>query len=340
MWGVGNGSVQSGLRVQSLSMTLLRDKARVSVTMSDPLLSDPGHSLASVMVFNATDKFSLMPLIDQDANAVTPSIPAEATIKEGDAPAAAEAASKRSLVTIDIPEQNVLMGSLDGNPSDDNVFKRPAVIVGMYWKGSSTLYYYRLDFVENGELVDVERNHWYRFNVKAVNGPGSDTPEEAYYTKSTAIEAEVVDWRDINNDVALDGSNWIAMSREITLGPSVGDKGSLSFKTNVSPYLWEMAWGLPDGDYDSLEFSEVSGLEDSSLRCEDFEVTVAGEGENGVLSFKALTQLPDDLELRTMQLYVNVTPRLRLVVNVSQTRGDGTGSNGDNWDDQDIYLDF
>ncbi|MDR1881760.1 MAG: hypothetical protein LBR26_03140, partial [Prevotella sp.] len=63
--------------------------------------------------------------------------------------------------------------------------KRPCLVIGgRYGSSTADITYYRLDFVggsyPNQEFLPILRNHRYRFNITKVDGPGYDTPEEAF----------------------------------------------------------------------------------------------------------------------------------------------------------------
>lgn len=341
MWGISTRYVNTLQRAQALGVTLIRDLAKVSVMLDGDITAAQGHTLASLTVYNRTDGFHLMPRIDLDGNARLPSVPTESSapgsVRKTECPAdMSQTATPGGVLTSTLPEQEILMGSADGNPDDANRYERPALIVGLNWKGGSQTYYYRLDFTDNDELVDVMRNHHYIYRVKSVNGPGCDTEAEAYHSLTANIEAEVKVWEDFDNDVALDGGNWVAMAREVTLGAGAGSKAEVTFLTNVESNMWQMAWGGAGADHDTLQFSADATVTDADGT---IKVTRKADGESGTLTFETLKALPEDVASQTLQLFVDVTPRLRLVINVTRMRQD-SNAEGNLWDDQNIYIEF
>lgn len=315
MWGIATAAIDTSVRAQSVKISLIRDWAKTTVTLSDEAIGEMGHSLAEIGVYNRYDSFSLMPQIDADGKAVLPSIPANASKSEWDD----NTPTTATTLSMILPEQNILMGSTDGNPADANQFNRPALIVGLRWKGGAKIYYYRLDFTEDDLLIDVMRNHHYVFNITAINGPGSDTPAEAYNTLTANVEATLTPWDNIDRDAALDGENWISIPRQVNLGPEAGAEASVNFTTNVEPSLWELQW-VENGE----KATNVP-----------FEFILPADAETP-LKIKALSALPEGTDSRSAQLLINVTPRLRLIINVTQQRSSSSGGQTD-WKDQNIY---
>lgn len=75
---------------------------------------------------------------------------------------------------------------------------RMAMVVGGHYNGSADVQYYRVEFRQSdGALIDVVRNHLYRFDITQVHGPGLHTIEDAYNAMSTYIVANVVGWNEI-----------------------------------------------------------------------------------------------------------------------------------------------
>lgn len=326
LWGIATRTIDTSLLTQTLKVDLIRDLAKTSVVLDSELMEETGHSLTGVLVYNRFDTFRLFPDVQSENSPILPSIPEDSSKTEE--PTIAGASDSGGMASIFHPEQDILMGSTTGDVSDDNKFDRPALIIGVNWKGSGKVYYYRVDYKENDLLIDVKRNHHYLVNIKDIKGPGADTPEKAYHTLSTAVEAVVTPWTDMESDVEIDGDNWIAMERTVMLAPNEGSEASLTYSTNVSPDLWEMAWGEAGSDWENLSFSD-----DDEIISEDGVFSVI---KKETLNFKALTSLPEGMESRAHQLYINITPRLRMVINVVQSSPTSSG-NMTNWNDQNIF---
>ncbi len=304
MWGIASTLVDTSLRAQGLSITLLRDRARVTFGVDTERVPASLFSPATMQVMKASSGMLLIPSIENVSGnvATAPSLPAGNSTLTPDPSCDLTAASPR----LYLAEADIRMGGT-GEPDDDNRLNRAAIIVGGSYRGATQSCYYRVDFKgTDGMLIDVLRNHSYNITVTAVNGPGEPTPEEAYHSIVTSIDATITEWEDINNDVAFDGANWIAMPRTAVIGPEEGAEATLSLSTNVDPALWETVWA-EEGDADNFSVALPATLDENGA---------------GTLTVKALTALPDDTDSRTAQLQIYVTPRLRLIVNIIQQRAD------------------
>ncbi|MDR0332997.1 MAG: FimB/Mfa2 family fimbrial subunit [Dysgonamonadaceae bacterium] len=113
-----------------------------------------------------------------------------------------------------IPEANVRMGAT--SPGGNGHLDRMAIIVGGKYKGGVETFY-RLDFarrVVNGNdfvLIDVLRNHLYRFDIASVTGPGYPDPETAYKNLSMNINVNVVEWEEEPSEIIVEGTHWIKL---------------------------------------------------------------------------------------------------------------------------------
>lgn len=336
MWGKADRTLDTSLQTQTLHMTLVRDMARVDVSLAEGL----NFAIAHALIYNRNGNIALVPGLDRlgaDGHTIAlPSLGPDANITECESYTALPYESALAKTSFYTAEQDLLMGG-DGDPADSHRFERPALIVGGYYgTNHQKIYWYRVDFRDAaGKILDILRNHAYGVNVKAVNGPGEDTPGEAYRSLTTHVSAEIAVWEDISLDAEFDGPNWLAMPRSVTLGPGADAEGALSFMTNVAPDTWEAAWGAPGADWESLEYKPCAG----TLTSADFSATFPAATEadgSAQLAFKALTALPDETESRSAMLYIKVTPRLRVAVSVVQTRTDAGGMHGP-WGEENVF---
>ena len=315
MWGIATRPVDTSLRAQGLGITLLRDRARVTFSTDTEKVPPTLFTPADMRVMKASTRMALIPDPENisGTKATAPTIP-DGNANTGEPQCDLTAESPR----LYIAEADVLMGG-KGDPDDENRLKRPAIIIGGYYRDATEPCYYRVDFKSGESLIDVLRNHSYNITVTAVNGPGEETPDAAYNSIVASIDATITTWEDIDNDVAFDGANWIAMPRIAVIGPEEGAETTLSLSSNVDPSLWETVWTSAD---DATHFAVTlpEALDDNN---------------SGTLTVKALTALPEGEQSRTAQLQILVTPRLRLIVNIVQQRGGSgdTGLGGDDWED-------
>lgn len=343
LWGIAQKSIETGVRVQTARISLVRDMSRAQVNLTGDAAGEQGFRLAYALVYNRQNDIYLMPafasLDETRHNVVAPTVSASPSVTECESYTAMPWSDDSKGWTLYTPEQNILMGG-NGDPSDDNQFNRPALIIGGYYRGNhSKVYWYRVDFLDgDGKLLDLLRNHSYNINVKAVNGPGEDTPGEAYRSLTTHVNAEIVEWTDMSMEASFDGSNWIAVPRRVVVDPQAGSETQVQLYTNVDPGYWEAAWAQEGTEYESLEFSPSTGecvSADGNFSVAFPEEFSADDG-SAILTVKAVTALPDNVESRSMQLYINVTPKLRLVLPVIQTRATSDKEHG-KWGEANVF---
>lgn len=330
-WGRASRLVDTSLKAQTVRMSLLRDLAQIRVTLSDDTFSRM-HRLASLHFYNRFDRICLFPLNYHLGLATLP--PAASPVQNSVPQPLLTDSPTLSILT---SEQDILMGG-NGNPEDANRFNRPALIIGAYYRGTE-LSYYRLDLKDvDGKLYDILRNHRYDITVTSIDGPGQPTPEEAYFNITTSISADIVPWTDVNFDAGFDGGSWIAVPRNVTLGPAAGSSADLTLATNVDPAQWEIAWAAPGQNYDDLTFVTASTL-DGDIFSVSLPDAIADGSGSATITFRALSALPDTEASRDRILYINVTPRLRLAISVAQTSADDSSTDAP-WNTDYIYGDL
>lgn len=365
MWGCAGEMVEKDIRMQNISMRLLRDMAKVTVTLpvdeegNSAVNGDAGFSLAHALVYNRRGEVSMLP--DMEALAYsdgsgsgldpygvkTPAVLKDVNgktlltdLKKDEGYADALSPSGLTSISLYVPEQDILLGDA-ASVDDENAMKRPALIVGGYNGGDTEkLTWYRIDFTGekdpdgNPILSDLLRNHHYRVNVKAVNGPGEETPELAYNTLLTKVETDVVDWTEVEWDAEFDGANWIAAQREVTVGAEEGDIAAIVLRSNVPAEQWSFSWD-EEGVFEAKVAEDIEAEEAMEEDVEDENIN----GESTRLLIKVLRPLPKDMEIRTRVLTVKVTERLKFVINVIQTTVSGDDMHND-WKDDDMTWIF
>lgn len=343
IWGIAEKPIDTSLQVQGARISMVRDMARVLVNLSDDVVAE-NFRIAYALVYNRFNGISMMPKLSALSS----------SLSEVERPTIVDTVDKTECESFNpnpwsdtpaswsmyVAEQDILMGR-EASVSDANRFRRPALIVGGYYRGKKDkVYWYRVDFLDSdGNLIDVVRNHSYSINVSAVNGPGEDSPEEAYNSLATHLQAEIAEWNDVSREAAFDGSNWIAAPREASLGNEKGSKAVVAIWTNVAPDSWEYAWGDPGDEWDSLQFADVAGAGEAISAqgefCAVFPEELGADG-SAAIEIKALGQLPENVESRSRTLYINITPRLRLAIPVVQSASDADGGHHD-WKESNIF---
>ncbi len=360
MWGIAGESVQTGVRVQNISMKMLRDMAKVTVKLNTDedgnvnVTGDTEFRLAHALVYNRRGEVAMMPDLanvgKHDGSGTgsdpyevkSPTIKQESTVlKKDEGYESALSPIGLKEYSIYVPEQDILMGT-GASVDDANAMNRPALIIGGYYGGDTgNLTWYRVDFTsgkdEDGNLLlaDVLRNHHYIVNVAAVNGPGEGTPEEAYGTLQTNVDTEVVDWTDHEWDAEFDGGNWIAAQREVTVGAEEGDIASIILRSNVPADSWTFSWDVDE----EFEAKVAEDLPDENEENETSTEEQETLGKSTRVLIKALQSLPEGMDKRTGVLTVKVTERLKFVINVIQTRISSDDMH-DDWKDDDMNWIF
>lgn len=298
--------IETRLASQQLRASVVRDRARVDINASavDPDI----FSLSEVYVYRHNNLIALLP--DGDT---APCVPSGATkVPSG----RFDVVPSGNIVEaqVYIPEADVLMGG-DGDPSDGSRLQRTAIVVGGSYRGSAATSYYRIDFTDaDGKLIDVLRNHRYVANITAVNGPGSDTPDDAYTSVSAGVTATILDWDRTDQYIVFDGAHWFSVESRLQLvGPDAGNSGLMPVASDIPASEWKMAWS--DSDELPDDMSGAASLEGGIFRVTRPDGDVA---DGGSLLFEALSALPDGVTERSEVLHILAGGRLHLCITVTQ----------------------
>lgn len=346
LWGRATRPVDKSLSLQAVRMPMLRDRAYYYVTLNSDVTN---FKLLNSGIWNHTDSYLLMP---ETANlnldnpesplAVKPSLGTDATRINDNTFTSTEPVAFTGGY---LAEQDILMDAPEPGENDANRTNRAAIIVGGLFGSMQKPCYYRVDFKDgDGKLVDVLRNHRYVVRVAKVNGPGADTPEEAYNTITASISATVEPWTDVESIAAFDGSNWIAMPERVEFGPQAGTTRSVEFSSNVAVDQWAMAWGeATDSFPEDLVSADPTGA-DTPV----YDAATPGTSRfmavinptTGILDITTLADYPSDTtEPIIKRLFIRVTPRLRVIVNVAQSDKSETNQHLP-WEDWNINFEF
>lgn len=168
-------------------------------------------TLKEVYVYRSATSFLTAP--GQTAGtAKQPVVPTGVTYMADTAPLAytLEAPGATYVREIYLPERT------KGTTNDD----APCLVIGGYYNGSTTVTYYRADFVTtNSEgaasYLDILRNHRYRFNLTKVSGPGFETKEQALRSKPENVQYTVTVWNQANlSEVVTDGQYMLGVDND------------------------------------------------------------------------------------------------------------------------------
>jgi hypothetical protein len=149
------------------------------------------------------------------------------------------------------------------NLQSDHTTPRPenehfCLLVAGRYNGSSTDSWYRIDFKNGAQSLDILRNHRYMVNITNVTGPGTTTPDEAL-VKMPPLTAYVIPW----NEQVVDGN---------PAGDYVFDVSNRNFVFDFLPrtagYL-DNKVTLTTGYYDGWQVDKVTDENDDELTGSD-----------------------------------------------------------------------
>jgi hypothetical protein len=220
LWGVFNGlsiitdpnqtqasgATKGKLRVGTsgtnyeTNIALFRQVAKIDLS-----LTQTGHTLSSVILYNRNTVGSLVPKVSGSYAKPANNIFAAVSLPDEPQPAANDSLHSvtypitgtsiiNSIYAFEIP----VTGSGTVPTGQDRLFYEPCLILGAKYLNGSDVTWYRIPFVDGTGKIAIIRNKRYAVTVTALSGPGWSTPEEAL--KSATVEnitAQVIDWDNI-----------------------------------------------------------------------------------------------------------------------------------------------
>ncbi|MCL2501638.1 MAG: hypothetical protein FWE99_00725 [Bacteroidales bacterium] len=344
MWGESGALIlETGSSIQTMQLT--RCIARIDVGVGALTYDGTGDSwawdgkntagnmipfrLADVYVLRPNNQYSVAPDV---ANLDGPTIPAgttafTVTFSENwfQYPATTSATGGFSAQDIFIPEADIKMGPVSAS-GDINHTNRMAVVVGGYYDGSATKTFYRLDFAINNNLIDVLRNHLYRFNISDVSGPGYPDVSTAYESMSMNMTVEIYEWDQMGmGEIFFFGTYYIMLQnsrnenrddRRAIVYRNEGSNDVIVFRTNIPLGKFELL--LDNGGY------YPNPTDKTVVQNERFKVEM--KEENGVTFFEFTSLKPYDSAATDNPSVLTVTTdAVKFYITVEQRDG-GPGS--------------
>ncbi|MEG2023893.1 MAG: hypothetical protein RRZ83_07270 [Alistipes sp.] len=321
LWGEVSGKKVISNSTGDLAVTLLRCVARVDVgvgqaTELNGAFSWDGETsggtkipftLKEIYLFRPNNQYTIIPLTENYDSAqgkVTAHSAVGTRIAAADSPAGFTYTHITNALysTQDIycPESDVRITST-GTSGDSNHLNRMALVVGGSYNGQATSYY-RLDFTSGGgkTLIDVLRNHLYRFNITNVKGNGFATPLEGYQSLAVNMSVTVLDWTSGTENISFDGTHYFYIqSKRITLQGNKNLSGHISVGSDIAPSDWEMS-------LDGATFTKNTTVSNAN-----FTVTKPSVADGGFLTITTLqvaaSQVTSTLTLRAGRLQFKIT---------------------------------
>ncbi|MDR0545229.1 MAG: leucine-rich repeat protein [Odoribacteraceae bacterium] len=112
------------------------------------------------------------------------------------------------------------------------------IVIGGVYASAAAPSYYRLDVKDDqGACRDILRNHLYAFRITKVNGPGYETPDQAFRSAPLNMVATIAPWNESDlNDITFTGQYHLSI-----------DKSRLDFYAEGAPKSIEIMTDFPDG---------------------------------------------------------------------------------------------
>ncbi|MDD4516688.1 hypothetical protein [Massilibacteroides sp.] len=254
----------------------------------------------------------IMPSIPASANYNTGSGTAVGTLENADSDPllyTLPAAGNSYIREIYVPESNLI----DSQSDMDNV---PCLVIGGYYGTTNTteVTYYRADFAtyNNGTVSSyrpILRNHQYVFDIKTVNGPGFETPEQALHSISSPMKLNIVEWNQIPLGFYVQGHYFLSVE-ENTIWLEARIQGDLTENSYTVSYQTNLALdGTAGNEFTTLWAS--TGTSSSSY----FNQTI--DYVNKTIKFTPLSDNTTANELRTDTIRL-IVENLELNITVKQ----------------------
>ena len=248
MWGEGDPVVISD-NMSSPTINLCRALARIDVglnfvtdngKLTEQASGIPDFKLTEVLVYRTYDKGYVAPVNDYAIE--TPSVPADALRHADSSPLNYSIIPDVGGVNSYIREIYVPEADLPSTPDNDNIH---CLVIGGYYKNSSVVSYYRLDFATEAEpeqraYLPILRNHRYVFNITRVNGPGFTSAISALESTPTVgnVDYDLVAWDAAIHEMetqgkyyfGIDNRNLLAEAQSTSSDPK--NKFTVKYQTN------------------------------------------------------------------------------------------------------------
>lgn len=228
--------------ILNMPVSMVRSLSKINVQLASPQ-AQANFKLESIHLYNHNDKAYIAPLSanwdDVNLKVLAPSIPADAVkptpvtnaiIYDNDDITTEDEACEHVIYTYE-----ALAGS------DDTMDDNTCLVVGGTFLGDAQTSYYRIDFAkeidEELSYLPLLRNHLYNVNIKSVTASGFSTPEEAFYSRTSHLEAEVLAWDESQDiDANLNSTQYgLVVSQNIfDLHCEVHDANTIDNKLSIT----------------------------------------------------------------------------------------------------------
>lgn len=262
-----NTAIDEGTGITGIN--IYRAVARVNIAVTGEAATvGKEFRLSSVRVYNYQEKTKLLPKL-VDTKAQFEAAAGSGVFGAGDGTNAGELVYLKGGYPISTD------GTTDANPTsigfgdlycNNVIYLNPApagsiankaantcLVVGGTYYGDSHVTYYRVDFSNGGNYLDIIRNHRYQFNITRVGGSGESDEQAAFERGPVNMEVTVVPWDEGDIiDITSDGTYGLGVNQKIfTLYSDVvnsttpGEDNELIIQTNFTNQ-WTISCGNDD----------------------------------------------------------------------------------------------
>ncbi|MFV0554389.1 MAG: hypothetical protein ACK5LR_06755 [Mangrovibacterium sp.] len=274
MWGESSKQIITGTtKAIDESVSLLRMVAKVEVMLDTTVegLTEL-FQLKSVYLYNSNRNGRIAPDADKITKSedyisvIAPTLPTEVE------------AAKDAIKYTDFSSPGVKDVSMKGAiytfeteaPTDDDSQAATCLVIGGTYADDAEETFYRVDFIKDGDYLDVLRNHKYVVNIVGVQGSGYATPEIAFTSKAINLNTDILYWDEAGlNNVVFDGQYSLAVSTDSVMMWREEQKGLLKGYNIISILTdYDTGWYLEGIEYEDdgasfttewLSFSANSG---------------------------------------------------------------------------------
>lgn len=228
MFGVKlDENVDKGVRID---VDVVRSVAKIDVTLASAVI--PNFQIAEVRLYNqplqgwVAPEIASWPVATYDPATMTDvyttpwyggnAAPARSTYVDAATPGSViyTAAAGDNVTASAVTNSIYTWEAPAGSKADyqNNV----CIVIGGYYKGSTTMSYYRADMRANPTDVNylpIRRNHNYQVNITGMSDAGHDNPDDAFHG-IPRVTATVSDWVLAPHDVIFDGEYYLKVSSD------------------------------------------------------------------------------------------------------------------------------
>lgn len=232
---------QSGQVMVDNSLTRISDAmlhrmvARINVNLKNDATLRGKFKLKSVHLYNTNDRGHIVPspaAIHWDAGrdyVVSPTVPIDARRHTGPI-----VYNDFDAGSVDVAMNNsIYLFETEAQPSKP--LEQTCVVVGGRYGTDTKESYYRIDLKKaDGGFMHVLRNHNYELQIVSVDGPGSETPDDAFRGNSALLTATVKEWDLADQKVISDDQYYLRVNEDSFGYTKVGGRSRLTAETDYT----------------------------------------------------------------------------------------------------------